>query len=140
MVVLFDTSAIAKRYREEGGREQVEHWLAQAREVVMAVHCKVEVASSLCRDLLDGVTTQTDFDRDMQLVSRDFADFSVMAMNPRVEQLAIGAMTRNRLRALDALHVATAQAARVDMFVTADQRQAQAAQALGLSTTLVRAA
>ena len=140
MVVLFDTSAIAKRYRDEGGRERVEHWLAQAREVVMAAHCKVEVASSLCRDVLDGVATQADFARDMELVERDFVDFSVMPMNARIEQLAIGAMGKNRLRAMDALHIATAQAVRADVFVTADLRQAQVAEALGLTIDLVKVA
>jgi predicted nucleic acid-binding protein len=40
---------------------------------------------------------------------------------------------------MDALHIGAARAARVDLFVTADRRQAQAAQALGLTTELIEA-
>ena len=38
---------------------------------------------------------------------------------------------------MDALHIGIAQAARVDLFVTADKRQAIAAQAMGLKTELI---
>ncbi len=48
-------------------------------------------------------------------------------------------MERTRLRAMDALHIATAQLAGVDLFVTADRRQAAAAQTAGLKTQLVEA-
>jgi predicted nucleic acid-binding protein len=41
---------------------------------------------------------------------------------------------------MDALHIGTAQAARVDLFVTADKRQAAAAQAVGLKTELIEEA
>ena len=140
MIVLFDTSAIAKRYREENGREQVEHWLFNATQVVLAAHCKVEVASSLCRDLLSGDTSEADFANDMEKVEKDFVDFDVMAINPRIERLAIQAMKGNRLRAMDALHIATAWAAGVDLFVTADRAQARAAQSVALPTELVATA
>jgi len=48
-------------------------------------------------------------------------------------------MEISRLRAMDALHIGTAQATRVDLFVTADKRQALAAQAVGLRTELIEA-
>jgi predicted nucleic acid-binding protein len=41
------------------------------------------------------------------------------------------------LGAADALHIGAARVARVDLFVTADLRQAQAAKALGLKTELI---
>ena len=46
-------------------------------------------------------------------------------------------MEVSRLRAMDALHIGTAKAAYVDLFVTADKRQAAAAQAVGLKTELI---
>jgi len=41
------------------------------------------------------------------------------------------------LRGLDALHVGSALASRVDLFVTADRRQAQVARGMGLATELI---
>jgi predicted nucleic acid-binding protein len=136
--VLFDTSAIAKRYRDEEGRDQVQSWLARADGVVMAAHARVEVAFSLCRDLHDGATTPEDLEEDLQIVANDFAGFGVWPLDGRIEALAVQAMTSSRLRAMDALHVATAQVAGVDMFVTADKRQADAAHALAIPTFLVQ--
>ena len=72
-------------------------------------------------------------------VAQDFVDFDVWPVSPEIEVLAIAAMTHSRLRAMDALHIGTAQAARVDLFVTADRKQALAAQAAGLKTELVEA-
>lgn len=139
MRVLFDTSAIAKRYRDELGHQEVQQWLERADAVVMAAHTRVEVASSLCRDLHDGATTQQDFEADLDILAQDFEGFSVVPLDGRIEALAIQAMAGARLRAMDALHIATAQVAGVDMFITADKRQAQAAQALAIPTCLVQA-
>jgi uncharacterized protein len=138
--VLFDPSAMAKRYRDETGRDEVQHWLQRADAVVMAAHARVELASGLCRDLHDGATTRTELDQDLQVLARDFEGFEVMPLDERVEALALHAMAASRLRAMDALHIATAQAAGVQMFVTADRRQAQAAQALAIPTSLVQVA
>lgn len=138
MRVLFDTSAIAKRYRDEEGHDQVQQWLERADGVVMAAHARVEVTSSLCRDLHDGATTRVDLDADLQILADDFDGFGVLPLDGRIEALAAQAMVSSRLRAMDALHIATAQVAGVDMFVTADKRQAEAAQALAIPTFLVQ--
>ena len=61
----------------------------------------------------------------------------VKAFGPTVEMLAIAAMESARLHAMDALHIATAQHAQVDLFVTADRRQASVARAVGLTTELI---
>jgi len=137
--LLFDSSAIAKRYRDEAGHEQVQQCLLRADAVVMAAHARVEVAASLCRDLHDGATTRSDLDADLQLLARDFGGFEVLPLDERIEFLSIQAMAASRLRAMDALHIATAQAAGVDLFVTADRRQAEAAAASGLKTQLIEA-
>ena len=139
MKILFDTSAIAKRYRDEVGHEQVQICLARADQVVMAAHARVEVASSLCRDLHDGATQRAELDADLQLLARDFGGFDVLPLDERIEFMAIQAMAGSRLRAMDALHIATAQAAGVDLFVTADRRQTEAAAASGLKTQLIEA-
>ena len=139
MRILFDTSALYKRYRAEPGRDQLMAASDRAREVVVAAHCKTEIASALNRQRHDGVLAAPDYARIMSVVHADFADFSCMALDRRVEALAIAAMEPNRLRAIDALHIGTAQAAEVDLFVTADRRQAAAAAAVGLKIELIEA-
>ena len=139
MRVLFDTSALYKRYNIEPGRDQVLAAGDRASEVIVAAHCKSEIASALNRNRHDGLLNADDYMQIMRAVQGDFADFTLVALGPQVEAHCISAMEISRLRAMDALHIGTAQAARVDLFVTADRRQAQAAEAVGLKTELITA-
>lgn len=139
MRILFDTSALYKRYNIEAGRDQVIAVGNRASEVMVAAHCKSEIASALNRNRHDGLLNTDDYMQIMRAVHSDFADFTLVALDVQVEAHAISAMEKSRLRAMDALHIGTAQAARVDLFVTADRRQALAAQAVGLKTQLIEA-
>jgi len=139
MRIFFDTSALYKRYAEEVGRDTVVQLGQDAREVLVAAHCLTEVASALNRQKHDGFVPQADYARIMADIYADFADFTIVNLDRRVEALSIAAMEAVRLRAMEALHVGTAQSARADLFVTADRRQATAAQAVGLKTRLIEA-
>lgn len=138
MKLLFDTSAIVKRYKAEQGHEVVARLFAQASTVVMAAHCKVEIASGFSREVHDGAIDATQYGGAMAEVAEDFNDFEVLTISPQIEALAIAAMGSHRLRAMDALHIGTAQIAQVDLFVTADRLQAKAAQAMGLKIELIK--
>ena len=137
MRMLFDTSAIVKRYKAESGHDAVAQLFSTADGIVMAAHCKVEIASGLSREVHDKSIDMSQYGLAMAEVAEDFVDFDVRAVTPEIEVIAIGAMERHRLRAMDALHIGTAQVAQVDLFVTADRKQAQAARALGLKTELI---
>lgn len=139
MRVLFDSSALYKRYNAEAGRDQVLAAGERASEVVVAAHCKAEIASALSRQRHEGLVEAGDYVRIMEIMQGDFADFTCIALDSRVEAQSILAMQTCRLRAMDALHIGTAQVARVDLFVTADRHQALAAQAAGLKTELIEA-
>ena len=139
MRVLVDTSALYKRYNREAGRDQLMAVSERADELVIAGHCKAEIASALNRQRHDGLLNAKDYTRIMAVVKADFDDFTLFALDARVEAYAVAAMEVSRLRAMDALHIGTAKAAYVDLFVTADKRQALAAQAVGLTTELIEA-
>lgn len=139
MRVLFDTSALYKRYNAEAGRERVMEIGQAASEVVVAAHCKAEIASAFNRQRHDGQISAADYARIMAVVQREFADFTCIPLDESVEKRAIAAMELARLRAMDALHLGAAQAARVDLFITADKHQAEAARDAGLPTELVPA-
>jgi predicted nucleic acid-binding protein len=137
MNVLFDASALFKRYSGEAGVLRVLQLQAQATEVTAAVHCKTEVASALTRQWREGSFSDAEYDRMLTAIHADFDELTVMPLSAQAERSAIAAMRAATLRGMDALHIGTAQAARVDLFVTADKRQATAAQALGLKTELI---
>lgn len=139
MKLLLDSSAIVKRYKRETGHDLVDRLLMAADAVVLAAHCKMEIASSLSREVHDRSIDLAQYDHAMSEVAQDFVDFDVWPVSPEIEARAISAMAHNRLRAVDALHIGTAQAARVDLFVTADRKQALAAHAVGLKTELIEA-
>ena len=137
MNVLFDASALFKRYSGEAGVLRVLQLQAQATEVTAAVHCKTEVASALTRQWREGSFSDAEYDRMLTAIQADFDELTVMPLSAQAERNAIVAMRVATLRSMDALHIGTAQAARVDLFVTADKRQAIAAQAMGLKTELI---
>ena len=135
--VMFDASALTKRYASEPGRERVMGLFALAGELVVAAHCQTEVASALLRRRREGSLPVPEFDRAWAQARSDVADMTRVPIDAHVERFAFAAMEHGPLRAMDALHVGSALAAGVDLFVTADRRQAHAAQGMGLHTELV---
>ena len=139
MNVLFDASALFKRYSGEAGVNRVLQLQATASAVTAAAHCKTEVASALTRQWREGAFSDDEYERVLADIHADFDELAVMPLSGQVERFAISAMRLATLRGMDALHIGTAQAARVDLFVTADKRQAAAAQAVGLKNELIEA-
>ena len=135
--VMFDASALTKRYASEAGRNRVLALFASASELLVAAHCKTEVASALLRRRREGSLPAPEFDRAWDAAQSDVADMTLVPLDARVERFAFAAMEQGPLRGMDALHVGSAIAARVDLFVTADKRQAQVARAMGIPTELI---
>ncbi len=138
MRILFDTSALLKRYLPERGREAVLGLVAQASPIVAAPHCKLEIYSALNRVRRETGATDEAYRLTCAEVERNFSEFDVVAMTPMVERASIRALEASPMRAMDALHVGAAVAAGVDLFVTADFRQFQGAQAAGIKATLLQ--
>lgn len=135
--LMFDTSALTKRYASEAGRERVLALFEAASELLVAAHCKTEIASALLRRRREGSLPASEFDRAWAMAQSDVDDMTLVPLDPRVERFAFAAMEQAPLRGTDALHVGSALAGRVDLFVTADRRQAQAARSMGLPTELI---
>lgn len=138
MKILLDPSALKKRYLAEPGREAVQATLSQADQVAVAAHCKSELISALTAHR--GALPEAELQRLLGLLQADFDDFERVELDRRVEALTQALLLRHgRLPASDALHLAAAQHAGADLFVTADPRQAEAARAEGLKTQLIEA-
>jgi predicted nucleic acid-binding protein len=137
MRILLDTSALVKRYALEPGRERVVALSEAATELCVAAHCKLEVASALNRRQCEGSLDKHGAERAWSRVQEEFAEMTVVPLSLAVEEDAVAALLGASLRGCDALHIGSAQAARVDLFVTADRRQAEAAERRGLPTELI---
>ena len=139
MRVAFDSSAIFKRYSPEAGRDRVLAALAGATAVIVAPHLRLEVITSARRLVRDGLLDQDGYQHFGRLFQADLAGWEVQPYSRPMEEASLRAVDAARVRATDALHVGAALVARVQLFVTADRRQAEAARALHLETELVPA-
>ena len=139
MNIMFDASALFKRYSGEAGVARLLQLQASASAVTVAVHCKTEVASALTRQWREGAFSEDEYARVLANIHADFDEIRVLPLSGQAERYSIAAMRLSSLRGIDALHIGTAQAAQVDLFVTADKRQAVAAQTVGLKTELIEA-
>ena len=74
--LMFDASALTKRYASEAGRDRVLMLFEAASELLVAAHCKTEVASALLRRRRDGSLPAPEFDRAWAAAQRDVADMA----------------------------------------------------------------
>ena len=142
MWAYFDTSALVKRYVQEGGRREVLRLLRQY-EVVTSAVVTVELRSAFRRRIAEGTLTDAAAPEILKRVDADRAFWAVIDVSGTVLTAAETLVATQPLRTLDAIHVASAQlfAARLGVskfvFVTADARQIAAASAGGLTTRLI---
>jgi uncharacterized protein len=135
----FDTSALIKRYVTEPGRREVLQLLRKNECVVSAV-LPVEVRSALRRRVAEGTLDATRVARILKRFTADRAFWTFVEVSREVLAAAETLSAVHPLRALDAIHVASAQlftdriGSPVFTFVSADTRQTTAAAALGMTT------
>jgi len=138
----FDTSALIKRYVEELGRREVLTLLRKNNCVVSAV-LPVEVRSALRRRVAERTLDAKRVPTILKRFAADRAFWTVIEVSGEVLASAEALSAAHPLRALDAIHVASAQlfAARVASpmftFVSADIRQTTTAAALGINTRYI---
>lgn len=137
MRVFFDTSALVKRYVEEAGSADVLHWCDQASTLVLSVIAVPELISAFCRLQREGRITEPQYQRLKTELLADIADALICETSPTVVGHAVRALEAHALRGMDAIHIGAALQAGAQLFVTADNRQAQAAQGMGLQVQQV---
>ena len=140
----FDTSVLVKRYVEEDGAGQSRALLGRHRLLSSAI-LPVEALAALRRRRETRDLSEADFAAILGRFQRDRVHWELVdptrTVLGRAEQLAGG----QGLRALDALHVASALEFETSTdlrvpFVTADRRQREAAERAGLNVVLIGAA
>jgi hypothetical protein len=135
----FDASALVKRYVEEAGRRDVLRLLRHYDLVTSAI-LPVELRSALRRRAAEGSLDEAGVPNILKRVAVDRAFWALVEVRSDVLTAAEAIISTHPLRALDALHVASAQvfARRLTaselLFVSADARQTTAAAAVGMAT------
>lgn len=130
MSTYVDSSALLKRYVEEADSAAADGLLRADPALLTARHTIVEVRRNLAR-LLSG--------RDLAAARTAFADdlrsISIIELDEATCESAASIAETTGVRTLDSLHLAAAQRVSVPgvTFLTFDQRQAQAARAVGLT-------
>jgi uncharacterized protein len=133
----FDTSALVKRYVDEPGRREVLR-LLRRNECVTSAVLPVELRSGLRRRVAEGSIDAARLPAILKHVAVDRPYWTLVEVGIDVLAGAETLVAAHPIRALDAIHVASAQlfAARISMpgltFVSADKRQTETAVAVGL--------
>jgi predicted nucleic acid-binding protein len=130
--VFFDSSALAKRYIEEKGSDQVQEILYSASALAVSVICVPEIVSALCRRRRERKVSTEEYRKAKASVLSDIDDATVIGITEEVIARAVTLLERFPLRSADALHIACASEWSTDLFVSADDRQCKAARVRGL--------
>ena len=137
MRVFFDTSAFVKRYISETGTDAVLAWCDQATEIGLSGIALPEMISAFCRLHREGRITDTQYRQLKSLLLADIEDAAICDLTPAVLGLAISSLETNVLRGMDAIHIGSAVALKVDVFISSDKRQRDAAARAGLRVEAV---
>ena len=132
MRVFFDSSAFVKRYVSETGTEAVLAWCDRASEIGLSGIALAEIVSAFCRLRREGRIDDTQYRQLKSLLLADIEDAAMCDLSPEVLARSIDSLEANVLRGMDAIHLGSAIALKVDVFISADQRQLEAAIRAGL--------
>ena len=137
MRVFFDGSAFVKRYVSEAGTDAVLDWCDQITEIVLSGIALPELISAFFRLHCESRITDMQYRQLKSLLLADIEDAAICDLTPAVLVQAIFSLEKSVLRGMDAIHIGSAIALKVDVFVSADKRQLEAATRMGLQVASV---
>lgn len=109
MILYLGTSALVKLYANEQSREEVQGAIREARVVAISEIGYVEVRSALARKEREGFFSTEDHNEAVEFLKRDFRE--VYLPHPVTGEVIAHAgelVGKHALRAIDAVHLATA--------------------------------
>lgn len=127
MKIFFDSSAFVKRYILESGSDEIDILAAQASELGLCVISIPEIISAFCRLKREKKITNAIYGNLKRAFFNDIEDAVISQLSPETLNIAYQLLEHNTLRTLDALHVASAYIWGCNLFVSADNKQLQAA-------------
>ncbi len=139
MRIFLDSSALAKRYVADRGTDLVLERCREADEVVLSVLCIPEVISGLNRLKRQKKLSDREYTKLKGDLAADVADASMIDLTEGVIQEAILCSERTHVRAMDAIHIASAIESVCDLFLSADTQQCKAARLAGVQVEEISA-
>ena len=137
MKVFLDSSALVKRYIFEVGTPELMKACHDASRIILSVITAIEIPSAIARRLREGALSKAQYKTIKENFSKDLAASDIVELYPAVIRQAVRSLEKYPLRSLDAIQVASALIADVDLFITSDERQRNAARKLKLKTILI---
>lgn len=137
MKVFFDSSALAKRYIDEEGSDDVEQICRKAKVLSVCIICLPEIISALNRLKREKQLNKRQYEKTKESLISDLEEADFYNLTPKVINHSIQLLEKYKLRTMDALHIACALISQTDLFVSSDQRQLAAAKKAGLKIKLV---
>jgi predicted nucleic acid-binding protein len=137
----FDTSVLVKRYVREAGSKRAAELLRRYRFLSSAI-VALEALSAFSRRKAAGELSERSFDAILSRMRSDREHWELVEPNAAVLNRGEEMINRAKVRTLDALHLASALVFQ-DLsglrlpFITADERQRDGAQLVGLQVTWV---
>ena len=124
MKVFLDTSALAKRYIQEPGSEELEDFfLGSVKVVVVSTLALPEFAAALGRRVRDGEISQESAAEALSELDKDWRHLFIKI--PLTEDVALSASSlaiQYPLKGADAVHLASAIASDVTLFIASDKQ------------------
>lgn len=128
-MLVLDTSALLKRYVAEQGTDEVLAIMEKERHWFASALCECEARVTLCHLGF----AQPLLEEKLSALANDWQRFYVVPVDDICLERAAEIGCQQRLRTLDAIHLAAAERLpRPTPFLTFDRRQSEAAVALGL--------
>ena len=137
MRVFFDSSAFVKRYVREERTDVVLSWCDQATELCLSGIALPEIVSAFCRLLREDRVSPVQYRHLKTMLMADISDAAICDLAPEVIRQSIIRLEKNVLRGMDAIHLGSALALNVYLFVSAYARQCDAATQAGLRVVQV---
>jgi predicted nucleic acid-binding protein len=134
--VFLDTSALAKRYVQEPGSEELEELFASVTiEIFMSTLAFVEFAAAMGRKLLNKEIEKVQAGEAINELEEDWSNvFDKIPLEDTVAETAAAIALEYSLKGADAVHLASAQVAGAELFVASDNKLIRAARKMGINS------
>ena len=137
MRTFFDSSAFAKRFIEEPGSDEVEKICQKTESIGLSSLCLPEIISALNRRVREKSISRKSYFIIKKRLLEEIEDADLINVIPEIIARSILLLEKNKLRTIDAVHLASAIIWETDLFISADQRQIAAAKKSGLNVKII---
>ena len=136
MRILLDTSALAKRYVQEPGSEELEQLLASiTTEVFVSTLVFVQFASAMGRKFRDKEIAKVPASAAIRELEKDWYEvFIKIPLEDTLAETAASIALEYSLKGADAVHLASAKVAGAELFVASDNKLIRVAKKMGINS------